>query len=134
MFLGALLAPIGLFWYSWAAESRTHWILPDIGIAIYSMGFVIGIVNTHMYVVDYYGSYAASAVAAVQFAQALFGFLLPLFGPALYVALGYGWGNTLMGPIAIAIGWPLPALLWRFGEALQRRSPYSARRQGSAAD
>jgi len=134
MLLGALLAPVGLFWYGWAAQAQAHWVLPDIGIAIYSGGFVVGIVNTHMYVVDYYGSYAASAVAAVSFAQALFGFLLPLFGPALYIALGYGWGNTLMGFIAIGIGWPLPALLWKYGEALQRRSPYSARRQVSAAD
>ena len=129
MLLGALLAPVGLFWYGWTAQARAKWILPDTGIAIYAGGFVIGIVNTHMYVVDYYGSYAASAIAAVSFAQALFGFLLPLFGPAIYIKLDYGWGNSLMAFIAIAIGWPLPVLLWRYGEALQRRSPYSARRQ-----
>ncbi|KAF2134688.1 polyamine transporter 3 [Dothidotthia symphoricarpi CBS 119687] len=134
MLLGALLAPAGLFWYGWTAQAGAHWILPDIGIAIYAKGFVIGIVNTHMYVVDYYGSYAASAVAAVSFAQALFGFLLPLFGPALYTSLGYGWGNSIMGFIAICIGWPLPALLWKYGEVLQSNSPYSARRQPCSAD
>jgi predicted MFS family arabinose efflux permease len=31
MFVGALMAPIGLFLYGWTAEKRLHWILPIIG-------------------------------------------------------------------------------------------------------
>jgi len=28
---GAILVPMGLVWYGWAAEKRLHWIVPDIG-------------------------------------------------------------------------------------------------------
>lgn len=101
MFIGAFLAPIGLFWYGWTAELRYHWLLPDSGVFIYSMGLVTGIVNFQTYVVDYYGTNAASAIAAVSFAQAMVGFILPLFGHSLYSKMGYGWGNTILGFIAI---------------------------------
>jgi MFS family permease len=101
MFIGAFLAPIGLFWYGWTAELCYHWLLPDSGVFIYSIGLVTGIVNFQTYVVDYYGTNAASAIAAVSFAQAIVGFILPLFGHSLYLKLSYGWGNTILGFIAI---------------------------------
>jgi hypothetical protein len=33
LFVGALLAPIGLFLYGWGAEEKVHWIVPIIGSA-----------------------------------------------------------------------------------------------------
>lgn len=36
MFSGAFLVPVGLFWYGWSAQARAHWILPNIGAAIYA--------------------------------------------------------------------------------------------------
>lgn len=33
MFVGAILAPIGLFLYGWSAQQRLHWIVPIIGSA-----------------------------------------------------------------------------------------------------
>ena len=33
LFVGALLAPIGLFLYGWTAEEKVHWIVPIIGSA-----------------------------------------------------------------------------------------------------
>ncbi|KAF4611317.1 hypothetical protein G7Y89_g15696 [Cudoniella acicularis] len=41
MIPGALLVPIGLFWYGWSAEAHTHWILPNIGAAIFAAGTII---------------------------------------------------------------------------------------------
>lgn len=42
MLPGALLVPIGLFWYGWTAHSATHWILPNIGTAIFAAGVITG--------------------------------------------------------------------------------------------
>ncbi|KAJ5936719.1 polyamine transporter 3 [Penicillium verhagenii] len=120
MLLGAVLAPIGLFWYGWSAEARLHWTMPDIGGAIYYAGFMMGLINVHMYVIDIHGSNSASAMAAVSFVQSLFGALFPLFGANLYTAIGYGWGNSVMGFISIGLGIPALALLWRFGARMRK--------------
>jgi multidrug resistance protein len=42
MIPGALLVPIGLFCYGWSAQAHTHWIVPNIGAAIFSAGTIIG--------------------------------------------------------------------------------------------
>lgn len=30
-----LLIPVSLFWYGWACERNTHWIVPMIGVAVF---------------------------------------------------------------------------------------------------
>jgi hypothetical protein len=70
-------------------------------VFIYFVTLITGIVNFQTYVVDYYDTNAASAIAAVSFAQAIVGFILPLFGYSLYLKLDYRWGNTMLGSIAI---------------------------------
>lgn len=34
---GAILMPIGLSIYGWAAQARTFWLVPDIGVAVVSL-------------------------------------------------------------------------------------------------
>lgn len=34
LFVGAVLAPVGLFLYGWSAEKELHWIVPIIGSAV----------------------------------------------------------------------------------------------------
>jgi hypothetical protein len=96
--------------------------MPDIGGAIYYGGFMMGLINVHMYVIDTYGTNSASAMAAVSLVQSLFGALFPLFGANLYTALGYGWGNSIMGFTSIGLGIPAIALLWIFGARLRKES------------
>ncbi|KAM3072512.1 hypothetical protein ACMFMG_009310 [Clarireedia jacksonii] len=127
MLFGALLAPIGMFWYGWSAENAVHWAMTDVGGSIYCAGYIMSLINVHMYVIDYYGSNSASAIAAVTFVQSLFGGIFPLFGPKLYNTFGYGWGNSMMGFIALAIGVPAIGLLWRFGARVRSKSKYAAK-------
>lgn len=65
------------------------------------------------------------ALAAVSFLRALAGFGFPLFAPAMYKALGYGKGDTILAALAIALGCPSPWLFWHFGERIRKRSHYS---------
>lgn len=37
---GAILVPIGLFWFGWSMYPSVHWIVPIIGSAIFAMGYV----------------------------------------------------------------------------------------------
>lgn len=123
---GALLVPIGLFWYGWTAKAHTHWILPNIGAAIFAAGVIIGFQCIQTYIVDSYTRFAASAVGAATVLRSLAGFGFPLFAPYMYNALGYGWGNSLLAFIAIALGGPGPFLLWKYGETLRKKSTFAA--------
>jgi hypothetical protein len=71
------------------------------------------------YIVDAFPMYAASAVAATTCFRSIFGTFLvsstprfmnktthigkPFAGPPLFQTLGLGWGNTVLGLIAIVL-------------------------------
>ena len=61
------------------------------------------------YLVDAFVRYAASAMAANTVLRSLLGGLLPLCGLKMYNVLGLGWGNSLLGFIALALV-PIPIL------------------------
>lgn len=123
---GSILVPIGLFIYGWSAQYHTHWIVPNIGAALFSSGVVISFQCIQTYLVDSYTRFAASAIAAATVLRSSAGFGFPLFAPYMYKALDYGWGNSLLGFIGMGIGLPAPLLLWLFGEILRKRSPFAA--------
>jgi multidrug resistance protein len=126
MIPGAILVPVGLFWYGWTAEYQTHWILPNFGAGIFAAGVITGFQCIQTYIVDSYTRYAASAIAAATVLRSLAGFGFPLFAPYMYAKLGYGWGNSLLGFLAVGLGWPAPILLWLYGEKLRKKSTYAA--------
>ncbi|KAK3652854.1 hypothetical protein LTR56_004802 [Elasticomyces elasticus] len=127
MLPASILVPTGLLVYGWSAQARVHWIVPDIGTAIFAAGAWSGYQCIQAYAIDYYTTYAASAMAALTFVRCVVGTFLPLLAPALYQNFGYGWGNTLLAGIAVVFGVPAPLLLWIYGEKLRTKSKYSER-------
>ena len=123
---GAVLVPLGLIMYGWTAHFRLHWILPDIGIALYACGTIICFQTTQSYLIDCFQLYAASAIGAVTLLRSISGCTFPLFAPNLYEKLGYGWGNSLLAFIGIALGWPMPFLIWTYGKRLRLKKPFGA--------
>lgn len=121
----SLLVPIGLLWYGWCAENKTHWILPDIGIALPLLGATVVFQCVNAYLLDTYPVHAASASGCVYILRGLAGFGFPLFSPTMYLNLGYGWGNSLLAFVALGLGCPLPFILWRYGARLRAASSYA---------
>jgi hypothetical protein len=74
-----------------------------------------------LYLVDAFTIYAASALAANTVLRSLVGALLPLAGRTMYMALGLGWGNSLLAFIALAMC-PIPFIFYIYGERI-RTSP-----------
>ncbi|KNG80928.1 MFS multidrug transporter [Aspergillus nomiae NRRL 13137] len=126
MFIGSGMITIGLFWYGWSVQSHMHWMMPNIGVAIFSAGTMGCLQGMQTYVVDSYTAYAASAMAACALLRSLAGFGFPLFAPYMYRDLGYGWGTSVLAFISIAIGLPAPWLFWLFGARLRAKSRYAS--------
>ncbi|KAI5115610.1 hypothetical protein M0805_006818 [Coniferiporia weirii] len=123
---GTIFLPIGLLLCGRSAQNRVFWLVPDIGIAFIGGGMVLNFQSIQTYVIDAFTLHAASALAAVSFLRSLSGFGFPLFAPAMYNALGYGKGNTILAAFAIAFGCPAPWFLWYYGERIRTKSKYAA--------
>lgn len=117
---GIPLLPLGLFVYGWTAQYKVHWIVPIIFTGFTGAGLIFSFVPTQIYMVDAFTKYAASALAATSVVRSIVGGTLPIAGLPMYSALGYGWGNSLLGFIAIALS-VMPLVFWKYGEMLRKR-------------
>jgi MFS family permease len=118
----AFFIPISFFWYGWTAEKHVHWIVPLIGLAPFAFGMMGIFLPIQTYFIDAGGPYAASAVAGLTALRCLFGAFLPLAGPEMYATLGLGWGNSLLGFLALGLI-PVPALIYRYGGLIRSKYP-----------
>ncbi|KAF7197744.1 Efflux pump vrtL, partial [Pseudocercospora fuligena] len=126
LFPATILVSGGLFMYGWSAQAHTHWIVPNIGALIFGLGTVCCFTALQNFTIDAYTVYAASAVGTTAVARSLTGFGFPLFAPAMYSKLGWGWGNSVLGFASLAIGLTGASVLWFYGERLRARSPFAA--------
>lgn len=116
---GAAL-PVGLFIYGWTTQYSIHWIVPMIGVLIFSIGLMGVMFCIQNYLLDTYPRYAASVTAAMAVLRSLLGALLPLGGLEMYNALGLGWGNSLLAFISLGLI-PIPLIFLAFGERMRNR-------------
>jgi hypothetical protein len=116
------LIPIGFLVYGWTAEYKVHWIVPQIGTVLIGTGLIISGMGNNMYLIDTFGLYAASAIAANTVLRSVFGATFPLFGLNMYDAIGLGWGNTLLASVTLAVCL-IPWSLFFFGERIRARFP-----------
>jgi hypothetical protein len=113
---------LGFFICGWTAYYRVHWMAPIFGTFIVGFGSFFMIMPSQLYLVDLFGSEAAaSALGADILLRSMFGAFLPLAGSHMYSTLNYGWGNTLLGLLALAFA-PVPILFYRYGEWLRCRT------------
>ncbi|EAW12401.1 MFS transporter [Aspergillus clavatus NRRL 1] len=115
---GSLFVPIGLFWYGWSVERQLHWMIPIIGTGFVGFGILAAFLSTQTYLVDAFSEHAASVTASMTVIRSLAGAFLPLAGPAMYARLGLGWGNSMLGFIALAM-WPLPVFFFCYGKRIR---------------
>lgn len=123
MVFGAPAIPIGLFWYGWSAQAKTHWIVPILGTSLFGIGLTTVFLPILTYLVDAYTAHAASALAANTVLRSIVGAVLPLAGRSMYAHLGFGWGNSLLAFIAVAFC-PVPWALYVYGQKLRERFTY----------
>lgn len=117
-----LLTAIGLLLYGWTAQFLLTWPVVDAGALILTFGMTVAGQVINAYVIDAYPDHVASASAAAQFVRSLTAFSFPLFAPAAFEHLGYGWTNTMLAGVALLFGLPATMLLWSHGGQLRSRA------------
>jgi len=118
----ACWVPVTFFWYGWTTDKHVHWIVPIIGLIPFGFGMMGIFIPIQAYIIDSFPTFAASGLAALTIARSLFGAFLPLAGPSMYASLGLGWGNSVLGFVAIALI-PAPLLIFKFGGRIRKNHP-----------
>lgn len=118
------LIPISLFWFAWTSYASVPWIVPILASGLFGIGFFNILLAVVSYVVDAYGSYAASGLATILLVRASTGFF-PLFGTQMYKTLGYEWATSLLAFLSLVVA-PLPIFFFYKGEKLRLRSPFAS--------
>lgn len=110
---------VGLFWFGWGAQHHMHYIFTDVGAAIFAFGVIAVFFTIQNYLVQMNPRFAASAVAAASIFRSFMGFSFPLFATNIFDGVGYGWGLSIFGFIALATGIPFPLFVILYGEKLR---------------
>jgi MFS family permease len=114
------LIPAGLFIYGWTSQYEVHWIVPILATVLIGIGNMAVFMCISLYLIDAFAVYAASALAANTVIRSIMGAVLPLAGQKMYKTLGLGWGNSLLGFVALALV-PVPWGILKYGEMLRKR-------------
>ncbi|EXJ92487.1 hypothetical protein A1O3_01039 [Capronia epimyces CBS 606.96] len=118
--VGSILIPASLFWFAWTVQYRVHWVVSIAATYFYGVGQVVVFNAVQNYYIDSFSQYAASAIAGGSVFRSLVGGLVPLFAPQLFDKVGYGWGISCFGFVAVLIA-PSPLLFYYFGGRLRER-------------
>lgn len=126
--LTAPLLAIGLWFCAWTIppEVHLHWSISMIGLV--PIGLAANDFDTVLadYIVTTYGSYAASACAAISWATALLSAIFTVLTPVLYAKLGNNFATTVFAIVA-SIFCISPFVLLKYGERLRMNSPFAVR-------
>ncbi|KAI8939840.1 hypothetical protein NX059_003578 [Plenodomus lindquistii] len=120
--IGSVLIPVSLFWFAWTVEKHVHWFATISSTFFYGIGQVMILNTTQNYFIDSFEKYAASAIAAGTVFRSVVGGVIPIFAPALFKQLGYGWGISVFAFVGLLLA-PAPILFYVFGERLRERFP-----------
>ncbi|OCT53810.1 putative transporter [Cladophialophora carrionii] len=118
--VGSILIPASLFWFAWTVQYRVHWLASIAATYFYGIGQVVVFNSVQNYYIDSFSTYAASAIAGGSVFRSIVGGVVPLFAPMLFDKLGYGWGISCFGFVAVLIA-PSPLLFYYFGERVRER-------------
>ncbi|KAI5124039.1 hypothetical protein M0805_003868 [Coniferiporia weirii] len=121
---GAVLLPVGLFWFAWTADPPISYFSPIFAGAPFGLGIATIMQSLTAYMMDSYSIYAASAIAATVVMRSTLACAFPLFSPFMFARLGDSWAMSVFGFLSVAC-MPLPVLFWKYGPKIRAKSKYA---------
>lgn len=93
MMYGAVIFPIGLFWFAWTSNPHITWVPQAISGIFIGWGILMIFLQGLNYLIDVYKWHANSAIAANTLIRALAGAGFPMFATAMFDKLGVAVSN-----------------------------------------
>lgn len=124
MIIGAILLPIGLFWFAWTSSPHVHWAAQVLAGVPIGVAVELVILQGMSYIIDVYLMYANSALAGNTLVRSLAGGGFPMFAVPMYHKLGVDWATSLLAFLALAF-LPCPLLFFIYGKKIRSWSKYS---------
>ena len=123
--VGAVTAPIGLFWFAWTNSPSLPYMASIAAGAPFGFALVLVFQGINNYLVDSYTIFAASVLAGTAVLRSFLAAAFPLFTDRMYSALGIHWASSVPAFLALLFA-PFPFLLYKFGPRVRAKCKYSA--------
>jgi len=124
----SLITPVGLFMFAWTGfnSPKIHWIVPTIGVVIFTVGIFILFQCVFIYIPLTYPQYAASLFAGNDFCRSSVACGAIHFARPLFLNLGVGKGVSLLAGLTVG-GVMGIYVLFFYGATLRARSRFAAK-------
>ncbi|GAB7337237.1 hypothetical protein MBLNU457_g2610t2 [Dothideomycetes sp. NU457] len=124
MCIGAVVLPIGMFWFGWTYyPSISPWPQIIAGIPI-GCGVLLIFLQGLNYIIDVYKQNANSAIASNTFFRSWLGAGFPMFATAMFTNLGINWAMTVLGCLCVVLI-PVPFVFFFYGHKIRKLSKYA---------
>ncbi|KAH8803487.1 major facilitator superfamily domain-containing protein [Xylogone sp. PMI_703] len=122
--LGAYMIPIGVFLFAWTTRRGVHWMPSIVGVGLNNAGQFFILQPVFMYLTMTYPRYAASLMAANDFARSVLAAVAVLVSRPMFTHLGVPGGVSLLGGLNIVcIGGVY--IMYYHGSRLRARSRFT---------
>lgn len=121
---GSVVIPVGLFIFAWTARPSIHWIVPLIGVAIFTVGQYCVIQGLFMYVPVSYPQYAASIFTGNDLIRSAIAAGCILAARPMFINLGVHKGVTVLAGLSV-MGIIGTLLMYKYGKKLRAKSKFA---------
>lgn len=121
---GSFVIPVGLFIFAWTARASIHWIVPLIGVAIFTVGQYCVIQGLFMYVPVSYPQYAASIFTGNDLIRSAIASGCILAARPMFINLGVHKGVTVLAGLSV-MGIIGTLLMFKYGKKLRAKSKFA---------
>lgn len=131
--VGAIMAPVGLFWFAWSCRSGTYPVVPIVGLVLFAAGVFPIYMGVFVYLADCFRWYSSSAQAAQSFLRNTMAGMLSLAVPSMYHRLTPPVASSVLAAITAVLGL-IPFVLLAYGAKIRAASPVAKALQREEED
>lgn len=123
IFVGTLLASIGLVIFAFTIQPAIHYMVPITASGISGFGFLLVFNGVFAYIFEAYPKYTASTSACNLFFRSIMAGIFPLFGAHLFRALTPRWACVILAVISACMSLA-PIAIFKYGPSLREASKF----------
>lgn len=121
----AVLVTVSLLIYAWTSRLSIHWIVPTIGVSIYSGATFVVFQALLCYIPLVYPRYVSSLFAAADFSRSILAAGFVMFSRPMYLSIGIEKAVSILAGMSV-LGILGMLILFFYGANLRARSTFTA--------